>query len=209
MSRNNKDTFHHDLYYHVYNKVVSGEVLFREESEYHEFLKRYTRYFFSYFETYAYCLIPNHFHFLVKVKSTSEVSECIKNEDTNAARAYLAGNGSINSLIESQFSRCFSGVSKIYNNKYNREGPLFKEGIKRVALNKTRTIMQQMHYIHYNPIHHQSVKNIHDWPNSSYISYLSNKETRLPRKKVFEMFSGKENLIAFHEKPYVGDLEFD
>ena len=82
------------------------------------FLKRYFRYFSSYFETYAYCLIPNHFHFLVKVKD--EVEYAVTKENTNAAKKYLKGEEDLNFFIEHQLSRMFSGVALKFNKKNNR-----------------------------------------------------------------------------------------
>ena len=52
----------------MYNKVVSNEKLFRQRSDYLDFLSRYKKYFGNYFKTYAYALMPNHFHFLIKVE---------------------------------------------------------------------------------------------------------------------------------------------
>jgi putative transposase len=189
--------------------VVSGTDLFIEAKDYWNFMKRYSKYFSPYFETYAYCLIPNHFHFLVKVRSEEEVKAAIVNEDTTAANNYLSGTSDLNSFIENQFSRCFSGLSMKYNNTHNRVGPLFKQGIKRVALNKYRTFKQQMHYIHLNPTHHFLVKKIEDWPYSSYISYISDVKTQLPRQEVLDKFEGVENFISFHKTPYLGEIDFE
>lgn len=209
MSRKNRDIFYPNQLYHVYNKVVTGTDLFIEAKDYWNFMERYGKYFSPYFETYAYCLIPNHFHFLIKVRSEKEIKAAIVNEDTIAANNYLSGTSDLNAFIENQFSRCFSGISMKYNNMHNRVGPLFKQGIKRVALNKYRTFEQQMHYIHLNPIHHFLVTKIEDWPYSSYISYISDVKTQLPRLEVLDKFEGVENFISFHQTPYLGKIDFE
>jgi len=59
--------------YHIYNKAIDGNDLFRDDNDYVDFLIRYKKYCDPYFETYAYCLIPNHFHFLAKVKSVEHI----------------------------------------------------------------------------------------------------------------------------------------
>ena len=209
MSRKNRDIFHPEQFYHLYNKVVSGTDLFIEANDYWEFMERYSKYFSSYFETYAYCLIPNHFHFLIKVRNEVIIKIAIAKEGTTASKNYLSGTFSLNEFLENQFSRCFSGVSMRYNNRHNRVGPLFKQGIKRVALNKYRTFEQQMHYIHLNPIHHFLVNKIEDWPYSSYISYISDVKTQLPRLEVLDKFEGVENFISFHKTPYLGEFYFE
>jgi len=114
-----------------------------------------------------------------------------------------------NTFLENQFSRCFSGIAIKYNNKHNRVGPLFKQGIKRVSLNSYRTFEQQMHYIHQNPVHHFLVKKIESWPYSSYVTYISDAKTKLPRSEVINKFRGKENFISFHQKPYTSEIDFE
>jgi len=209
VARNNRDIFLEGQFYHIYNKVVSGTNLFNDKNDYWNFMKRYSKYFSPYFKTYAYCLIPNHFHLLVKVRKEEGIRMSVLNENTNAARNYLNGTKDFNSFIENQFSRCFSGITIIYNNKYNREGPLFKQGVKRVALNAYRTFDQQMHYIHLNPVHHNLVDQINKWKHSSYNTYISINKTQLPREEVLIHFGGKEKFIDFHQNEYIGDVDFD
>jgi len=55
-------------YYHICNRTNNEEALFRNEENYLFFLKKYRYYLDDFFETIAYCLMPTHFHFLVRVK---------------------------------------------------------------------------------------------------------------------------------------------
>ncbi len=55
--------------YHVYNKSVGGVLLFKSSNDYFYFLKKLERYILPIADIYAYCLIPNHFHFLLKIKN--------------------------------------------------------------------------------------------------------------------------------------------
>ena len=55
-------------YYHVYNRGINGEDLFREERNYRYFLEKYAQYIEPVAETYAYCLLGNHFHLLVRIR---------------------------------------------------------------------------------------------------------------------------------------------
>ena len=209
MTRKNRDIFYSDQLYHIYNKVVSGTKLFIDKNDYWGFMERYTKYFSPYFETYAYCLIPNHFHLLVKVRKEDKIKLSVSKENTKAARNYLNGSNDLNSFLENQFSRCLSGMTMSYNNKHNREGPLFKQGVKRVALNVYRTFEQQMHYIHLNPVHHKLVDKIEKWTYSSYQNYISNDKTQLPREEVLNHFGGTEKFIAFHQNKYIGNVDFE
>jgi hypothetical protein len=55
-------------FYHIYNRGVNGTQLFYKKDNYYYFLEKYAQYLSAYLDTYAYCLLGNHFHLLVKVK---------------------------------------------------------------------------------------------------------------------------------------------
>lgn len=59
-------------YYHIYNRGNNQENLFREERNYRYFLKLYASYIEPIADTYAYCLLRNHFHLLVRIKTVEE-----------------------------------------------------------------------------------------------------------------------------------------
>jgi len=61
-------------YYHVYNRGNNREDLFREERNYRYFLQLYARHVLPIAITFAYCLLRNHFHFLVRIRETSQVA---------------------------------------------------------------------------------------------------------------------------------------
>jgi len=61
-----------DNFYHIYNHAVSKENIFRSEENFDFFLKKYHKYISPIADTFAYCLMPNHFHFAVKIKSADE-----------------------------------------------------------------------------------------------------------------------------------------
>lgn len=53
--------------YHIYNRGNNRENLFIETRNYTYFMKLYARYIEPVVETYAYCLLRNHFHLLVRI----------------------------------------------------------------------------------------------------------------------------------------------
>ena len=55
-------------YYHIYNRGVNRENIFREERNYAYFLRLYSKHITPVAETFAYCLLRNHFHLLVRVR---------------------------------------------------------------------------------------------------------------------------------------------
>jgi len=51
--------------YHIYNHAVGNENLFRCDENYRYFLKKYAEHISPIADTFAYCLMPNHFHLSV------------------------------------------------------------------------------------------------------------------------------------------------
>ena len=65
-------------FYHIYNRATLDLKLFEDKLDYEGFLSSFRKYFEPYFETIAYCLIPNHFHFLCKKNIGGSKSYSIK-----------------------------------------------------------------------------------------------------------------------------------
>ena len=59
---------HYGQYYHIYNRGNNRETLFVEDRNYRHFLRLYAKHITPVADTYAYCLLGNHFHFLVCIK---------------------------------------------------------------------------------------------------------------------------------------------
>jgi REP element-mobilizing transposase RayT len=62
----------HGKHYHIYNRGINGEKIFREPNNYEHFLRVYEKYVDPVAETFAWCMMPNHFHFLVRIKEKEE-----------------------------------------------------------------------------------------------------------------------------------------
>lgn len=103
----------HDNYYHIYNRGINSTVLFKENTNYEHFLKLYDLHIDSIAETYAWCLMKNHFHLLVRIKYLHEITTEKKIEPSQA------------------FSNLFNAYTKAFNKKYNRHGALFERPFRR------------------------------------------------------------------------------
>ena len=68
-------------YYHVYNRGNNSEDLFRENTNYLYFLELLKKYLLPVVDIYAYCLMSNHFHLLIRIKDDHDVQT-----DLNSAR---------------------------------------------------------------------------------------------------------------------------
>lgn len=64
--------------YHIYTHANGSDNLFREDENYRYFLRKYSEYIHPIAETFAYCLMPNHVHFMIRVRVEEEVLDFLK-----------------------------------------------------------------------------------------------------------------------------------
>lgn len=67
-----------DRFYHIYNLGINGENIFKTDRNYLFFLSKLSEFLIPVCDVYAYCLMPNHFHLLVKIKSDFELDSLVK-----------------------------------------------------------------------------------------------------------------------------------
>lgn len=128
--------------YHIYNHAVGTEDLFKQNRNYDFFIMKWNQFITPYFANYAFCLMPNHFHFLVKAKPiTNVLKNKIQQENTQKANAFINQTVEINVFYESQFKRFFNSYTNSINKQEeNRHGSLFKKKIQKNLNSKSRTI---------------------------------------------------------------------
>jgi putative transposase len=68
----------YNTYYHIYNRGVNRWNIFIEERNYEHFLRLYEKHIVPVVDTYAYCLLKNHFHLAVRVKAQEEILESLR-----------------------------------------------------------------------------------------------------------------------------------
>ena len=193
---NNRVPFEANTIYHIYNHGNAEDLIFREDTNYGFFLKRYRKYIPHIADTYAYCLMPNHFHFMVRIKSREELMEFFNSKNPQGLRNPEGlGDDNISNLISHQFGTLLNSYTKSYNKYYSRRGSLFINTTKRKPITNRAYFTQLIRYIHLNPIRHGFVDQVSDWPYSSYHSFLSKQPTHLNRKEVLAWFGGIEDFI--------------
>ncbi len=145
-----------DQIYHVYNQGNNKEFIFKDHEDYISFLRRVRERVFPNTEILSYCLMPNHYHFLIYTNQKS--IEPVKL-----------------GLLESQvLKNCFrllnSRYSTEYNNKYSRTGSLFRQKTKFKILENRKDNYPFIcfNYIHQNPLKAGLVKKMEDWKYSSF-----------------------------------------
>ncbi|MCV9386367.1 hypothetical protein [Reichenbachiella ulvae] len=187
-----------ETYYHIYNHANGSENLFRSQENYRYFLQQWSKYIEPIAETYCYCLMPNHFHVLVRVRSEDEVLQFFRLKQP--ALQGFGTLGGFSAIISRQFSHLFNSYTQAYNKMYSRKGSLFMSNFKQKEITTDDYLSKIIHYLHHNPVHHRFCKHYKDWPHSSYHALISNQHTRLQRRAVLEWFGGKEEFTKFHQQ---------
>lgn len=158
--------------YHVFNRATAKQVIFGNFREYTRFLdlvrfyqcERGAKFSFlnrkerediisnqkssPYVEIIAYCIMPNHFHFLLKQVVDEGITKFMR--------------------------RISDGYSRFYNIINSRVGHLFQGNFKAVRIEDDAQLLHVSRYIHLNPVTGSIVKKITDYPWSSYHEYQPN-----------------------------------
>jgi len=183
--------------YHLFSRAVGNEKLFLYEDNYRFFLQKLKQHTSALCRLYAYSLLPNHFHLLIKLNDDKSM---IQNFETVKNTSYCPLQHNLSDFTMERFSNFLNSYAKSFNKVYQRKGALFMDYLNRSAVNKDTDFTNYIWYIHKNAVHHQITKVIGDWPHDSYASLLSNAPTSLLRKEVMEWFGGREMFIRFHQQ---------
>lgn len=186
-------------FYHVFNHAVGSDNFFKNEENYIYFLKKFTEYINPIAKTYAYVLMPNHFHFLIELKNDTDIYFRyleLKNGKEEIIEKQKFG---FEKFIIQQFSNFFNCYSKSFNKMYSRKGALFIDKLRRVEITDKKYFLNCVQYIHQNPIHHNFCSDIEEWKYSSYKSVLLNKKTHIQKELLLDWFGDLENFIYMHK----------
>ena len=170
-------------YFHIYNRGVNGEDLFKEKKNYYYFLEQYKYYCAEILETLAYCLLKNHFHLTVRVKENMEVPR-------------HDGKGMFRLNASKQLGHLFNSYAQSINPAYRRTGPLFESPFERKLIEDDSHLVSAIHYCHWNPVHHGFVADPRDWEFSSYRAISANDNTIIAVDKPLSYFG---NIDCFQE----------
>jgi putative transposase len=78
-----------DSYYHIYNRGNNKNLIFFEDDNYTFFLNQFKKYVTPFCEVYSYCLMPNHFHFFIRVNVQEPFEKGIKNFFISYSKAII------------------------------------------------------------------------------------------------------------------------
>ncbi len=179
--------------YHVYNRGTEKRRIFESNRDYQRFQKVLNYYQFegpkpkfSHFsktkqvklnlskkivDLIAYCLMPNHFHLLIKQNRDQGITEIV--------------------------SKLSNSYTKYFNTKHNRIGLLFQGEFKAMLIENDEQLLHISRYIHLNPTSSFLVKRPEDYEWSSYQEYLGSKYQICEKQQILESFKSIEEYKNF------------
>lgn len=188
--------FEHNTFYHIYNRSVDKKPMFKNDGNFAFFLKKYDLYLTPIVNTYAYCLLGNHFHLLVKIKDIATVDI-----DKYDQIPEIHGK-STHDVVSHQFRKFFQSYAQAFNKQQSRIGTLFQTPFKRAIIDSESYFTNLIYYIHANPQIHGLVGDFKEWNWSSYHRILMDNPTKLMKKDVINWFGGKDNYLKFHQNKF-------
>ena len=177
-------------YYHIYNRGNNGIDVFFDTDSYYHFLRLYDKYISPIAETYAWCLLKNHFHILVYIKLDNEIDRSKLEYSTVEKPKVLDPS--------KQFGHLFNAYTQAINKKFNRTGALFEKPFERKQITSERYLQNVIYYIHNNPVQHGFVQQMNLYPWSSFESIVSDKPTKLKRQNVIDLYGTKFDFLDYH-----------
>jgi putative transposase len=167
------DVFVPDHYYHIYNRGAGKEPIFFNPGNYEYLLRLIKKYRRQYgVAVIAYCLMPNHYHFLLRQESEHPLSKFI--------------------------NVLFNAYVQAVNRQQGRKGALFEGRFRHVWVEREDYLIHLCRYIHLNPVKANLVSDPGDWPYSNYPEWLGQRggtlkdetfiRARFPTPEAYQQF---------------------
>jgi putative transposase len=160
-----------DVYYHFYNRGNNRQAVFFESDNYLYFLKGGEKYLTPTAAIIAYCLMPTHYHLLVRViiKQTSEVSVSLQ--------------------VSRAMQKFLISYTKAINKRFSRVGSLFQGQFQAKPIQNYPHLLNLCVYIHANPVKDRLVAVPKDWIYSNYLEWPGQRDgTLVDREFIQENF---------------------
>lgn len=171
-----KDRLENNYYYHIYSRSIAKYIIFNDDSEFSRIVELFSLFQFANFdyefskffrltdkekngiltklkekndkivEIISYCIMPTHFHLILKQVSNDGISKYV--------------------------SRSLNSYSRYFNTKHKRIGPLWSGRFKNVLVEDDEQLHHLTRYIHLNPTSAGLVEKPEDWMHSSYLEYI-------------------------------------
>jgi REP element-mobilizing transposase RayT len=178
-------------YFHIYNRGNRKEDIFLEESDFRFFILRLRQYLFpdlkdkarlnllpkDSFSLICYCLMPNHFHLILR-----------QNSDIPTSKLLL---------------RVCTSYSRYFNKKYDKVGHIFQDQFKQLMIGNDNYLKWLSCYIHQNPKVAGIVKSLEHYRWSSYNNFIGKEVSNICDKEIIlSYFKNNKDFKDFTESSY-------
>lgn len=164
-------------FYHIYNRGNNKQPIFFSHGNYLYFIKKIREQLFPVCDILAYCLMPNHFHLLIRANENSVKERSSFGGKPMQEFAYRTGV-------------LLSSYSQAINKQQRTSGSLFQQKTKAKLLSEDNNgiiisyLEQCFYYIHQNPLAANLVNDLNGWPYSSYLDYAGLRNGTLCNKEI-------------------------
>ena len=179
--------------FHIYNRGIDKKPIFLSDKHYKSFLWKYQKLVSPYVDTYAYCLLGNHFHLLIRIKNEQEIDKIIAKKELKARRE------PVGLFISRQLSHLFNSHAQSFNRATDRTGGLFDSPFRRKIVDSTGYLTHLIKYIHLNPVKHEIYGNFEFYPHSSYKEYKRYRPRFIDKKEIIDLFGSFDLFEQFHQ----------
>lgn len=190
------------LYYHIYNRGNNRQSIFFQPENYLYFLRNVKRYIVPLAKVVVYCLMPTHYHLLLRIQN-SEFFATAHGTETEAAK-----NSEFS--ISRAMMRLSVSYTKAINKRFERVGSLFQGQFQAKPVQNYPHLLNLCVYIHANPVKDGLVALPEDWIYSNYLEWLGQRDgTLVEREFIQEHFRSPTEYQAlvmhFVETRYLPD----
>ena len=183
-----------DIYYHFYNRGNNRQAIFFEQDNYLYFLGGIKKYLVPVVKIIAYCLMPTHYHILVKIKQTSEVLK----------------TSEVSKQVSHAMQKFLISYTKAINKRFQRVGALFQGQFQAKPIKTYSHLLNLCIYAHSNPVKDGLVASPEDWIYSNYLEWLGQRDGQLVDKEFIQEHFGspaeyQELVMQFVRTRYLPD----
>jgi len=197
------EKFEEGNFYHIYNRGANRGNIFFVHNDYETFLRRFFYYLYPSVQTLCWCLMRNHYHALIRLRTTSEQVMLYESlmDSFRSDRFHGELSPEIKPYVVSrQLAHFLNSYTRFVNQKLNRKGTLVEGPLKRIKIGDDDYLTHLVCYIHRNPIHHGLVQNYMEYPYSSYTDFITDKNSFVVKNIVIDLFGGIQNFVHAHDE---------
>jgi REP element-mobilizing transposase RayT len=141
-------------YYHIFNRGAHQASICLDEEDFQDIVRRIKEYAAKFsIAIIAYCLMPNHYHWLVRQ------------------------DGVVEARMLPQ--RVFNGYAKRFNNRHHQSGTLFEGPFRAKLVDQALYLRHLPRYIHANPVKDGFATSLELWPYSNYAEWIGTRNGTL------------------------------